>query len=276
MPRPTIENPRFGFKTEEDANAFREQIAAAGLRYARPICWHDNAKTFPKEIVGASSFVLRFATGLVGVTAAHVVRAFQKAKAATPSLVCQLHLMPFDLDGALIDIDDDLDIATFAISDRQLKTTLTDAFDVSARWPLDGVAKRDASIQLIGYPENIRVIDSIEKSAVFNAWGALDFIEDFNEREIILTYDPEKVLGAPTKPPLGYNMSGCSGGPAIVHEVRPSNFHVWYPVVLIVGGPKFGEGDAAEFDIIRVRRIDCIQADGRIRREAETGWLPGR
>jgi hypothetical protein len=73
MPRPTIENPRFGFKTEEDANAFREQIAAAGLRYARPICWLDNAKTFPKEIVGASSFVLRFATGLVGVTAAHVV-----------------------------------------------------------------------------------------------------------------------------------------------------------------------------------------------------------
>ena len=36
MARPTLENPRFGFKTEEDANAFREEIAAAGLRHARP------------------------------------------------------------------------------------------------------------------------------------------------------------------------------------------------------------------------------------------------
>jgi hypothetical protein len=260
--------------TTEDANAFLEEIAAAGLRYARPICWHDNAKTFPKAIVGASCFVLRFATGLVGVTAAHVVREFQKAKGTTPSLVCQLHLMSLDLNGALIDIDDGLDIATFAISEQELRKTLTDAFDVSARWPLDGIVKPDASIQLIGYPENIRVVNSIEKSAVFNAWGALDFIQDYNEREIILTYEPDKVLGAPAKPPLGYNMSGCSGGPAIVHELRASNLHVWYPVGLIVGGPRFGEGDAAGFDIIRVRRIDCIHANGHIRRE--TGWLPGR
>lgn len=275
MPRPTLESPLFQFMTTEDANAFRGEIAAAGLRYARPICWHDNDKTFPKEIVGASCFVLRFATGLVGVTAAHVVREFQRAKATTRSLVCQLRLMSFDLDGALIDIDDSLDIATFAIAEWQLKKTLTDAFDVSARWPLDGIVKPDASIQLIGYPENIRLINSVEKSAIFNAWGALDFIQDFNEREIILTYEPERVLGAPTKPPLGYNMSGCSGGPAIVHELRASNLHVWYPVGLIVGGPKFGEGDAAEFDIIRVRRIDCIQPSGRILRESDGGWLPG-
>lgn len=274
MTRPTLENPRFGFKTMEDANAFRQEIAAAGLRYARPICWHDNNRTFPKEIVGASCFVLRFADRLVGITVARVVREFQKAKAATPSLVCQLHLMPFDLDGALTDIDDGLDIATFAISERELKTTLTDAFDVSSRWPLEGVVVHDAPIQLIGYLENIRVIDSIERSAVFNAWGALDFIEDFNEREIILTYDPEKALGAPTKPPLGYNMSGCSGGPAIVHEIRLSGIHIWHPVGLIVGGPKFGEGDAAEFDIIRIRRIDCVGRDGRILRPADTGWLP--
>ena len=36
MPRPTLENPLFRFMTTEDANAFREEIAAAGLRYARP------------------------------------------------------------------------------------------------------------------------------------------------------------------------------------------------------------------------------------------------
>jgi hypothetical protein len=276
MARPTLENPRFGFKTAEDADAFRKEIHAAGLRHARQLYWHDKAKTFPKEVIGASCFVLRFADRLVVVTAAHVVRIFQKAKAATPTLVCQFHLMEFDLEAALIDIDDGLDIATFAVTESELKITESDPFDVSGRWPLDGVVMRDASIQLVGYPQNIRIVNPADRTAIFQAWGALDFIEDFNEREIILIYDPEKVLGSPTKPPLGYDMSGCSGGPAIVHEIRPSGLHLWHPVGLIVGGPKFGEGDAAEFDIIRVRRIECIQPDGQIQRNADTGWLPGR
>jgi hypothetical protein len=275
MVRPTLENPLFQFTTTEDANSFRKTIAAAGLRYARPIYWHDNNKPFPKEVLGATCFFLRFADHLIGVTAAHVMRAFQNAKAITPSLVCQLHVMPFDLEMALIDIDDVLDIATFAISERDLKQSLSDPFNVSSRWPSEDAVKRDAAIQLVGYPENIRIIDSIEKTALFQAWGALDFIQDFSEREIILAYEPEKVLGAPTKPPPGYNMSGCSGGPAILHELR-SNFHIWHPVGLIVSGPKLGEGEASEFDMIRVRRIDCVQPDGRLRRECDAGWLPGR
>ena len=46
------------------------------------------------------------------------------------------------------------------------------------------------------------------------------------------------------------------------------------PSDLIVDGPKLGEGDAAEFDMIRVRRINYIEPNGRIRRAAGTGWLP--
>src|SRR5260221_426966 len=108
--RPTPVNANFQFKRKEEADAFRETIYSAGLRYGRPICWHDNGKPFPKDVTGASCFFLRFSTGYVGVTAAHVVREYQRARTATASLVCQLHLMPFNLEGALIDIDDTLDI----------------------------------------------------------------------------------------------------------------------------------------------------------------------
>jgi hypothetical protein len=100
-----------------------------------------------------------------------------------------------------------------------------------------------------------------------------DVVAYFTDSEILLVCDPKKVVGAPTLPPLGYNMSGCSGGPAIIHEDR-GGLHLWHPVGLIVGGPKLGEGDAAEFDMIRVRRIDCIEPNGHIRRAANTGWLP--
>jgi hypothetical protein len=271
--RATLDNAHFQFRTKEDADAFRHTIYETGLRFGRPICWHDNNKPFPKDVIGASCFFLRFSACCVGVTAAHVVREYQKAKAAAPSLVCQLHLIPFDLENALIDIDDGLDIATFAILERGLTATLSDAFDVSSRWPPEGVVKAGAAIQLIGYPENIRVITPADRSVVFQAWGALGFVEDYTDSEILLVYNPNKVIGAPTLPPLGYNMSGCSGGPAIIQETR-GGLHLWHPVGLIVGGPKLGEGDAAKFDMIRIRRIDCIEPDGRIRRAISAGWLP--
>ncbi len=209
------------------------------------------------------------------MTAAHVVRHFQRAKAKTASLVCQLHVMPFDLERALIDINDVLDIATFAISERDLKTSISEAFDVTTEWPAEDVVKPRAPIQLIGYPENIRIIDPSDRSAVFQAYGAFSVVEDFTEREIVVVYDPKKGIGAPTLPPLGYNMSGCSGGPAIIHETR-NGLHRWHPVGLVIGGPKQGDGAAAEFDIIRIRRIDCIDPnDGHIR-VADVGWLPPR
>lgn len=267
------DNATFQFKSEEEANAFRETIYTAGLKFCRPIYWHDNAKPFPKEVTGASCFFIRFSTIYVGVTAAHVVREYQRAKAITPTLVCQLYLMPFNLEGALIDIDDAIDIATFSISECEIQATSTVPFDVALSWPPQEVVKQGAAVQLVGYPENIRAINSIDRSAIFQAWGALDFVEDFNDSEILMVYDPKRSIGAPTPPPLGYNMSGCSGGPAIIHETR-AGLHRWHPVGLIVAGPKSSEGATAEFDMIRIRRIDCIEPTGQIRRAIETGWLP--
>lgn len=272
---PTSESAGFRFNTQADADAFRKTIFDAGLRHARPICWHDKNKAFPKVVTGASCFFLRFADGCIGITAAHVVRGFQKARAATSSLVCQLHVMPFDLTAALVDIDDDIDIATFAISDHDLKTTQSDPFDVSWSWPLTEVVRRHAPIQVVGYPENVRMIDPTDRSAVFQAWGALDFVEDFTKNEIIVVYDPKKVIGSPTLPPLGYNMSGCSGGPAIIHGTR-AGLHRWYPVGLVIAGTKTSEGASSEFDMIRIRRIDCVEPTGRIRRPGDVGWLPGQ
>jgi hypothetical protein len=261
--------------TEEDAKALREQIADAALRWCRSLCWHDaNESLRTKKVTGASCFFLRFRTRYVGVTAAHVIRQFQAAKAETPSMVCQLQVMPFDLGNATIDVNDDLDIATFEVSARNLRTVGANAFDVSAQWPPDVTIERGASIQLIGFPEEIRMINPADRSAIFQAYGALAVVEDCNDRDIITVYDPNQVIAAPTKPALGFNMSGCSGGPGVIHETR-NGIHRWAPVGLIVGGPRGqAEGEAAQFDIIRIRRIDCIDEDGRIRM-ASTGWLPG-
>lgn len=71
-------------------------------------------------------------------------------------------------------------------------------------------------------------------------------------------------------------MSGCSGGPVLVHGDR-NGLHRWFPVGLIHEGPKAEQkqGAATEFGMIRLRRIDRIKSDGTIKRPIDdSGWLP--
>lgn len=61
-------------------------------------------------------------------------------------------------------------------------------------------------------------------------------------------------------------------------HVERNGLHRWFPVGIIVRGPKDEGNDGAigavaEFDMIRLRRIHVIQPDGTIKRESG-GWLP--
>jgi hypothetical protein len=262
------------FNSAKDADELYKQIAQTGLQWCRPIWWYDWQQPFEKlKITGASCFVLRFKTGYVGVTAAHVVNELLKARRCTPSLACLIQLTHFNILNAIIDANDKLDIATFRISEEQVRSSGVQAFDVSAQWPAEIQINRQMPIQLVGFPEFLREIDYASGSVSCGAYQALALVEDCHDREIIVIYDPEQSWGSPGLLPLGLNMSGCSGGPAVIHHTRNS-IHRWYPVGLILGGRHGqGEGDSASYDAIRIRRIDCIAPDGHIQ-TPDTGWLP--
>jgi hypothetical protein len=114
---------------------------------------------------------------------------------------------------------------------------------------------------------------------VHGALGMLTTVDHITDREIVVIYDPaqapmEPLSGLAPAPPPRLNISGCSGGPAILHGMR-RGLHRWFPVGAIVGGSgTASEGAAREFDLIRIRRIDCIRPDGKIERRS-AGWLPG-
>jgi hypothetical protein len=64
---------------------------------------------------------LGFERGVIGVTAGHVVSAYEAAVEANPNVVCQLRTSPaFDLTGAIIARDAARDLATFEVSDNLL------------------------------------------------------------------------------------------------------------------------------------------------------------
>jgi hypothetical protein len=265
---------RMPFNSAEDADEFCKQITQVGLQWGRPIWWYDWQQPFEKlKITGASCFVLRFKTGYIGVTAAHVVNELFRARRHTPSLACLIQLTHLNILNVIIDMNDNLDIATFRISEKQVQSSGVQALDVSTEWPPEIQIERQMPIQLVGFPEFLRKIDYGGGSVNCGGYQALALVEDYNDREIIVIYDPAESQGSPKLLPLGFNMSGCSGGPAVIHHIR--NFvHRWYPVGLILRGPHGqGEGDSASYDTIRIRRIDCIDPDGHIR-IPDTGWLP--
>jgi hypothetical protein len=135
-------------------------------------------------------------------------------------LACLIHLTHFNILTAIIDMNDTLDIATFRILEAQVRSTGIQPFDVSAQWPPEITINRQTPIQLVGFPECLREIDYFGGSVNYGAYQALALVEDYNDREIVTIYDPERSLGSPRLLPLGFNMSGCSGGPAIVHHTR--------------------------------------------------------
>ena len=190
-------------------------------------------------------------------------------------MACLIQLTHYNILNAIIDLSDNLDIMTFRISEEQVRNSGAQAFDVSAKWPPEIPLMRQMPIQLVGFPEFLREIDYAAPLVSCGTYQALTLVEDYNDREIIVIYDPKQSQGAPRLLPLGLNMSGCSGGPAIIHRTQNS-IHRWYPVGLIAGGPRGqGEGESASYDTIRIRRIDCIDPNGHIR-VPDTGWLPPR
>lgn len=252
---------------------FFGEISNFTLRVCTPIYWHDRQQPFPKDVQGASCFFLRFDQRVVGITADHVVDAYHAARAQTPTLVSQVRLAPFDLDTALIDRDRSLDLATFAVSEAEVSTIDAVAIDCRGNWPPPKPDRMRAA-SLAGFPEIIRVVRP-DRSADFNAYGALPAVEDVTDSEIIFTYDPgrDRPLHGP-KPPLGFNLSGCSGGPVLMHGMR-NGLHRWFPVGLIIGGPRdAGTGENASFDIIRARRIHCVKPNGTLEKPSSGGWLP--
>jgi hypothetical protein len=246
------------------------------LKVARPLIWHDARKPWPKRISGGTCFVLRFEGGLIGITAAHVISAFDEAANEGNAVVSMVRTASINLRDAIIDQDDDLDIATFKVTEEQLVGSEAIALDCRSEWP-PPTPDRHREVSLAGYPEILKKPWS-EVGGEFAAYVALSHIEDVTPNDIITTHDPQRdtrVRSAPEIPDIGANLSGCSGGPMLMHVER-NRLHRWFPVGLIVAGPRAMSGvETRDYDTFRTRRLSFVNPDGSIQHQ-NVGWLPGR
>lgn len=262
---------RHPFSSEE--LALHERVTALALQSARPLIWHDVREPWPKRLLGGTCFILRFERGLVGITAAHVVTAYENAAHRGVKVICLLRTVPFNLNDAIIDRDETLDIATFSVTEDQLIESEAIAIDCRLQWPPPTPDCGDA-LSVSGFPELFVKPSSYDRTE-FRAYVSLTRVEDVTYRDIISTYEPERdfrVKAAPEFPNLGANLSGCSGGPVLMHVER-NGLHRWFPVGIVVRGPRaFEDGLPREFDLYQSRRTHFIASDGSIKHQL--GWLP--
>lgn len=271
--------------TERQRN-IGDAIAAFVLYVARPFYWHNGALNADRNMRGASAFILQFGDRFIAVTANHVLQAYFDAKAENPNVVCQLSNGRVQPEQNIIARSAELDLATFALSPLQVPTFNGHVIDCTGAWPPPEVERGEA-LSIVGYPENMRR-ELAPGHMEFAAWGALGIADSVTDREIVTTYDPEREIvpdWAPGgKPPLGYNLSGCSGGPVILHKLV-NGIQRFIPVGLVIRGPTGiapGACEAADreplgefgaFDRIHIRRLHYLRDDGSIA-EPNTGWLP--
>lgn len=254
--------PKLTAEQREADNHFSAHM----LRVARPFFWHVNKR----NIRGGSAFVLLFERGYVAVTCNHVLEEYEEALKADAQTMCQLGKCQVWPEKSLIDRDKRLDIATFEVLESEIKQADVHPIDCRNHWPPRDVAEGDA-IKLTGF------LDELRTAFDMPAWGALAVADVITQTDIITIYDPDKALltglSVP-KPPIGLNMSGCSGGPCFLVKTV-NGIMGWYPVGMIYRGPRkegVDAGEFASFDQIRIRRLRFLKSDGTI--EDQGGWLP--
>ena len=248
-----------------DERELHQRVCDLTSKAARPLVRYDDCEPWPKVLSGGSCFILRFETGLVGVTANHVLAAFEEDRQQNPGIRFLLRTAPIDLFGAIIARDADLDIATFSVTEDTLRESEGLALDCRAEWP-PPVPVKGHALSFCGFPTTFAK-RSLHSNIEFREYANLTLVQDVTPRDIIVTYEPtrdSRVVASPGYPELGLNLSGCSGGPTLLHISR-SGLHRWFPVGMMIEGPRDqGKGMAAEFDMIRLRRIHFIQPGGTI------------
>jgi hypothetical protein len=212
---------------------------------------------------------------LIGVTANHVVDAFEGAKRKCSTVACLLRTSLLDLPRVIIDRDDKLDIATFKVTEEQLIQSEAIAIDCRSEWPPPAPRAGDA-LSLAGYPEAFKT-PFPSYGGKFRAYANLTFVQAVTDQEIVVTHEPgrdARIIAAPELPDIGANLSGCSGGPVLLH-IEQSGLERCFAVGSITFGPGELPGDQVrEFDLIRLKRIHFIENSGLIQRPDPNQWLP--
>ncbi len=228
-----------------------------------PLFWYRGRGQNRSNLHNGTVTFLQTPKCLLGVTAAHVLRAYFR-DAAEGGITLQLWDAELsDLEARVISLPPPgtTDIATFRVDERMLRVLDKQITPLSS-WP-PRAPQEGRGIMLAGYPgaerrEGCFAID-------FGLFTAIVIARTVSDRQITWLIDPgEQVQGAAVPPPPPhYGLGGISGGPLITW-MESENYVASYALGGIISEhPDYSEND---FSIERVVacRADLITTTGRV------------
>ncbi len=231
-------------------------------RCCEPIFWFQRNVDKTKILHNGTLTIVKTPQSLFGITAAHVLRAYEKDKKEKQ---IALQLFDTEVDDVLdnvIDISDNHDLATITIDEKVLKNLGKEIAPLES-WP-PKPPQEGRGIMIAGYP-SIERDESGELEVNFGLFTVLDICRTVTETQITWLLGPEywyKNSNIPSPPPK-YNLGGISGGP-LIGWFESDNFVTHYRLSGIV--TECPDYDNSNFLIERLVavRADLIREDGKI------------
>jgi len=228
--------------------------------------YQDSSPDFPILNNGTVTFV-RTPERLLGVTAAHVVRGYINDSRGGGVSLQIMDRGIADLEERLLDINDRLDIATFAVDD-DLLARLGKPVQALENWP-PREPQEGRAIMLAGYPgKDVLNQPNSRRRLNFGLATALVIAQRVTDKQITWLVDRENETwtGEGSEPEV-LALGGVSGGPLITWIETPNHIVTYALGGIIIEHPDYvGEADPERIVIERVIaiRADFIAPSGRI------------
>lgn len=237
---------------------FGKELIKIATRYVAPFFWREITMDGCYKFNNGSIFFLNCGNNTFAVTANHVYQGYLDAQAAGSKVICQVGNAEFIPENRLIDSDESLDIATFDISEKEIKQIGKLALIGSqSSWP-PLPPELDKGVFFVGFPGKERVFTE-PTSLSFGLYSALCIAKNVNELNISCQIEHEQnieIEGIGVLPPKNYDAGGLSGAPLLT-LVEHNKIFSWR-----LGGVIYEA--SPEFEIIFARRADYIQPDGKL------------
>ncbi|HEY2710150.1 MAG TPA: hypothetical protein VGI95_19060 [Caulobacteraceae bacterium] len=227
-----------------------------------PIYWFEPRLGAPILNSGTVTLVKPSSSGRTfGITAAHVIRGYQKDLADLPALGAQLGggVDIGDLANRIIDVNDGLDLATIDLNDGLLATRGPgwDVFPLEL-WPPQPPAE-DFGITLGGFPASLRHSPAPGELA-FGPWVVLSIARGVSDDQISWKFATEYLASTPANPAAAhpmFDLGGVSGGPVLRVGESPSGI-VGFRLAGIISEAR------PDYECVIAKRADYVRADGSI------------
>lgn len=260
-----------------DKKTVDDYITARFFRYTAAVLIGTKEDVKPPN--GTISLI-RLGGRNLGVTCAHVIRAFEDKLVDNQATVMQLNKVLINPQERLIDIHDGLDLAVLDLSSLNLSERAgqwdigTDFFHPPC-WPPREVRIGDR-LTILGFPGILKFYQEPKLWFITSSLGAVRVV-DISDTRYVIQFDPKELTF--TKGQIDHEFpkvfGGMSGGPAFLLDdlVDLDRICYWEFVGVVAEQPELVLGDTEQSEpdqILMIRKSRFIKESGMIEQEGRS------